>query len=111
MVGWVGKTSRNKTSGPEGGHDLVDGDGGGSGDPDDFNGDGVLDGVVGGHEANFKMGEPGGLIGSREIDDDGFGDDFDGGGSGFCTCEIVAVPLEMPDQISSRRPDSGWGAE
>jgi len=107
VAGGIGDAAGDETSGTIRIHDaLIDvGVGGG---PKKFDGDGILDGGVGGHEGNRKLGAGGVGEVYGHVGEDTVGEDVEAGGRGLGTSEILAFPLEGADQTSSRIRARGW---
>jgi len=103
----VGDAAGDEAGGPVGVHDaLVDvGIGGG---PEQLDGNGILDGRVGGHEGNGELGTGGVSEVDGHIGEDTVGEDVEAGGRSLGTSEILAFPLEGADQTSSRIRARGW---
>jgi len=103
----IGDAAGDETSGTIRIHDaLVDvGIGGG---PKELDGDGILDGGVGGHEGNRKLGTGGVGEVYGHVGEDAVGEDVEAGGGGFGTSEVLAFPLERTNQTSSRIRARGW---
>jgi len=103
----VGDAASDEAGGTIRIHDaLVDVGVGGS--PEKFDGDGILDGRMGGHEGNRKLGAGGVGKVYGHVGEDAVGEDVETGGRGLGTGEVLAFPLERTDQTSSRIRARGW---
>jgi hypothetical protein len=107
VAGGVGDAASDESSGPISVHDtLVDvGIGGG---PEQLDGDGILDGGVGGHKGNGELDAGGVSEVDGHVGEDAVGEDVEAGGRGLGTSKVLASPLEGSNQTSSRIRARGW---
>jgi len=107
VAGRIGDAASDKASGTVGVHDALIDVGVGR-RPEKFDGDGIFDGGVGGHEGNRKLGTGGVGEVYGHVGEDSVGKDVETGGGGLGAGEVLTFPLERTNQTSSRIRARGW---
>jgi len=107
VAGRIGDAASDEASGTISIHDALVDVGVGRG-PKKLDGDGILDGGVGGHEGNRKLGTGGVGEVYGHVGEDSVGEDVEAGGGSLGAGEVLAFPLEGTDQTSSRIRARGW---